>query len=200
MRISKWWKINFRLVYYIGLACTKPTMCRECTNVVVASLWCRPGGSCHGRSRFSRYASTLRCFLTLGAFQRHLLVFLKLLGTCRDGKSGFSVPEGDRQPDQVQRSPEVEVVLPDVSKTMSRRGGKVFTSASCWCIIIIIFKCVVVVTFYCVSLVFVDRTVSNVTACPSPTRGNCCWPRRTPTGSWTTSPSRCLLQPLCAAV
>lgn len=128
---------KFRLAYYIELARTRPTMCRECTNVVVASLWRRPGGSCHGRSRLSRYASTLRFFLTLSAFQRHLLVFLKLLGTCRDGKSGFSIPEGDRQPDKVQRSPEVEVVLPDVSKTMSRRGGKVFTSASCRCAVVV---------------------------------------------------------------
>lgn len=36
--LYKWLKIKFRLVYYIGLARTRPTMCRECTNVVVAIL------------------------------------------------------------------------------------------------------------------------------------------------------------------
>lgn len=38
--------------------------------------------------------------------------------------------------------------------------------------------------------VCVDRTGLNVTACQSPISGNCCSPRRAPTGSWTISPSK----------
>lgn len=34
---------------------------------------------------------------------------------------------------------------------------------------------------------------SNVTACPSPTRGSCCWPQRIHTGSWTISRSEFML-------
>lgn len=61
----------------------------------------------------------------------------------------------------------------------------------------LVYICFVILCFFCCdfSHVFaiIDRTASSVTACRSPISGSCCWPRRTPTGSWTTSPSRCLL-------
>lgn len=38
----------------------------------------------------------------------------------RDGESRLPLPEGDKQPDKIQRSPEVALVLPNVSKTMQR--------------------------------------------------------------------------------
>lgn len=61
------------------------------------------------------------------------------------------------------------------------------------------FVSVLVRLMFCFAVTFsrvftlVDRTASNVTACRSPINGSCCWPRRTPTGSWTTSPSKFLL-------
>lgn len=43
-----------------------------------------------------------------------------VLAVVKDGKSGFSVAKGDFQPDKIQRSAEVAMVLSDVSKTMPR--------------------------------------------------------------------------------
>lgn len=53
------------------------------------------------------------------------------------------------------------------------------------------------VAFYShICAVFLFRTGLNVTACPSLTRGSCCWPQKTPTGSWTISPSEFLYNPV----
>lgn len=38
----------------------------------------------------------------------------------QDGKSRLSLPKGHSQPDKIQRAPEVEMVLSDVSETMQR--------------------------------------------------------------------------------
>lgn len=53
-------------------------------------------------------------------FKVLLLFCFTVVAVVKDGKSGFSVAKGDFQPDKIQRSAEVAMVLSDVSKTMPR--------------------------------------------------------------------------------
>lgn len=62
-------------------------------------------------------AASRAAFLPI--FQRFLDCFMFVVAR-GDGESRFSLPEGDKQSDQIQRSPEVTLVLSDVSETMQR--------------------------------------------------------------------------------
>lgn len=71
----------------------------------------------------------------------------------QDGKSRFSVPKGDSQQDKIQRAPEVEVVLSDVSETMSRWGEASIKSA----LLDVFIVAVDVFDLICVLCLFTER-------------------------------------------
>lgn len=53
-------------------------------------------------------------------FKELLFLCFTVVAVVKDGKGGFSVAKGDFQPDKIQRSAEVAMVLSDVSKTVPR--------------------------------------------------------------------------------